>query len=107
MNSLPMPGMLKICSVMTRPPNSAPMSSAITVTSGISALRSPCLSTTRCDGHALGAGGADVVGRQRVEHRRALVPAPRGDDLHRQRQHRQHKVARVVAEAATSRRCAG
>ena len=41
-----MPGIEKICSVMMSPPNSAPMSSAITVTSGISALRSACFTTT-------------------------------------------------------------
>ena len=45
-NRRPIPGIEKIFSVMMRPPNSAPMSSAITVTSGISALRSPCLTIT-------------------------------------------------------------
>ena len=45
-NRRPMPGIEKIFSVMIRPPNNAPMSSAITVTRGISALRKPCLKIT-------------------------------------------------------------
>ena len=45
-NSLPMPGIEKIFSVMMSPPKSAPMSRAITVTSGISVLRTPWRHTT-------------------------------------------------------------
>ena len=40
-------------SVMSAPEKSVPKSSAITVTSGISALRSAWFSTTRCCGRPL------------------------------------------------------
>ena len=43
---LPMPGMRKICSVTMAPPNTAGICSAISVTTGIMALRTTCLLMT-------------------------------------------------------------
>ena len=40
--SRPIPGIEKICSVTISPPARAPMSSAITVTSGMTAFRKAC-----------------------------------------------------------------
>ena len=77
-----MPEIEKICSVMITPPNRNAVSSAMTVTNGISALRNACLNITLRARHTLGPRGAHVVGVQHVEHRRALEPAPRGDALH-------------------------
>ena len=45
-SSEPMPGMRKICSVTIAPPKIAGICSAISVTTGISALRTTCLMMT-------------------------------------------------------------
>jgi len=44
--SLPKPGIVNTCSVSTAPESSVPNSSAPSVITGVSALRSACFSTT-------------------------------------------------------------
>ena len=45
-SSEPMPGTRKICSVTMAPPNTAGIVNATSVTTGISALRTTCFTTT-------------------------------------------------------------
>ena len=47
-------------------------------------------------GEALGARGADVIAVELVAERGALVPAPAGDELHRQHEHGEEQLAEVV-----------
>ena len=98
-----MPGREKIRSVMMSPPNSAPTSSATTVTSASTSSASPCFHTTRRSGEPLRARGADVVAVELLEHRRPLVAAPAGDELHREHEHREREPADVVDHAAADR----
>jgi hypothetical protein len=51
--SLPKPGMENTCSVSTAPESSVPSSSAPSVTTGVSALRMACFSTTMRSGSPL------------------------------------------------------
>src|SRR6185437_12686134 len=54
-------------------------------------------------GNAFGARGAHVVGRQRVEHRAALIAGDRGRGEQRERRRREHEV-RDPVEQRTARR---
>ena len=65
-------------------------------------------------GQSLGAGGADEVLAEHVEHRVALIAAVPGDGDQRERERRQHQMLQAVDELvprarrprpATSRRC--
>ena len=64
-------------SVRMAPVNSTPTCSPITVTTGISALRNAWIAITRKRRQPLGAGGADVILAQHLQHGR---PRHAGDD---------------------------
>ena len=80
------------------------MSSAITVTSGISALRSACLKITLRRGTPLAPRGADVVGASTSSIDARWNRLHERDDLHGQRQHRQRQMSEVVEVDARLRR---
>ena len=67
---LPMPGSENVLSVRIAPPSSSPRSRPKIVRIGVSAERSPCLTTTVALRQALRPGGADVVLVHRLEHAR-------------------------------------
>ena len=74
------------------------------VITGVSALRSTWWRITSPSRETLGAGGADVVGVELVEHRRPHEPR---DDAHQapaEHERRQHQLAQALPRQARSRR---
>ena len=84
----------KMLSVMTAPPSSPPMVKPAMVTTGIRVLLSAWRRTTETFAGALGAGGADVIAGEHVQHVGAHQPPQPGGRAGAQRQRRQDQAAR-------------
>ena len=98
--SWPMPGQPNTFSTTTTPDMKMPMSRPIMAMIGRTALRKPWTRMTPPFGHALGAGGADIVLAQHLDHRgahHARIPAAAG-------QPERHGRQDQVAAASRSRR---
>ena len=87
---------------MMSPPNNPPTSIATIVTSARNEFRRPCFQTTT-RGLRPFARRSDVVTAELFEHARTLIPAPSGDELHREHEDRERELPEVVHDPGTDR----
>ena len=88
----------RVLSTSTVATSRNPIWSEVTVRTGMSALRRPCLTTMVRSGQSLGAGRLDEVGRQDLDHGAPRHPGRQRDHPERQGHGRQQQVASLIEQ---------